>query len=200
MFFPIFKKIFVSAAIACAVFAVPAFSQQVSQSSLAGMLEDIAALRSEVARLRTEIDELRTENARLLEIAEKKVKPTDESAAKIAALRAELKEFSAVQRREITAETDAKIKKLADMTNRALEDLSKSVNAVAVSAKSDPAPVSKPKDFPDGGIEYTVKAGDTLGKIISQNGSKKNWILYANPGVDPDKIYVGQKLFVPQKD
>lgn len=195
------KKVFVLAAIALAAFSVPAFSQQRSQASLAGLLEDVAALRAEVARLSMELDELRAENARLLELAEKKVNPADEPAAKIASLRAEVKEMVAVQRREITSETDAKIKALADITNRALADLSKSVNAVAVSVNAPtPAPVDKPKDFPDHGIEYTVKSGDTLSKIISQNRSKQSWILYANPELDPNKIFVGQKLFVPQKD
>ena len=85
------------------------------------------------------------------------------------------------------------------MTNRAMSDLSGSVNR-AVAAAAVPAPVPKPTDFPSGGIEYTVKAGDTLGKIIARHGSRQDWILYANPGLDPDKIYVGQKLFVPQKD
>ena len=116
-----------------------------------------------------------------------------------AALRGYEAEMLAVQRREITAETDTKIKALADMTNRAMSDLSGSVNR-AVAAAAVPAPVPKPTDFPSGGIEYTVKAGDTLGKIIARHGSRQDWILYANPGLDPDKIYVGQKLFVPQKD
>lgn len=189
-------KIFLLAAIVFSAFCVPAFSQQISQAKLAGLIEDVAALRSEVARLRTELEELRAENARLLQIAEKKVNPADEAAAKIASLRAEMKEANAVQRREITAETDAKIKELGKEVNRALGDLAQSINT----SVDVPAPSEKPKDFPPAGIEYTVKSGDTLGKIISRNGSKLSWILYANPGLDPNKIFPGQKLFVPRKD
>lgn len=201
------RKIVPAVALAAAIFlpAVPAISQQQNpQAQLAGLSQDVAALRSEVARLRTELDELRAENARLLALAERKiVNPPDEVTPKIAALRAELKDFIAAQRRDSAAETDAKIKRLADMTNRAIEDLSKNINRVAANAaaqNSAPVPVTKPDDFPSGGIEYTVKSGDTLGKIISKNGSKKSWILYANPDLDPDKIFPGQKLFVPQKD
>ncbi len=192
-------KIFFAALWVFVAFSVPASAQQNPQ--LAGLTEDVAALRAEVARLRMELDELRAENARLLQLAEKRVNPSDEVAPKIASLRAEFKEAAAVQRREITSETDAKIKALADMTNRAISDLSKNVNRAVTASENDaPASVAKPKDFPSGGIEYTVKPGDTLGKIITRNGSKQNWILYANPGLDPDKIFVGQKIFVPQKD
>ncbi|MBE6400446.1 MAG: LysM peptidoglycan-binding domain-containing protein [Verrucomicrobia bacterium] len=196
----IFKtKFFFLAALIFAVFSVPAYSQQISQAKLAGLLEDVAALRSEVARLRTELEELRAENARLLQLAEKKVNPADDVSAKVASLRAEMREASAVQRREITAETDEKIKTLGKEVNRALADLSRSVNAVSAGT-SGAEPIAKPKDFPESGIEYTVKAGDTLGKIISKNRSKQSWILYANPGLDPNKIFPGQVLFVPQKN
>ena len=193
-------KIFLLAAIVLAAFSVPAFSQQISQAKLAGLLEDVAALRSEVARLRMELEELRAENARLLQLAEKKVNPGDETASKIASLRAELKEADAVQRRDITAETNAKIEKLGKEVNRALVDLSQNVNQVSTGDDGVPAPVSKPKDLPSAGIEYTVKPGDTLGKIISKNRSKLNWILYTNPDLNPNKIFPGQKIFVPQKD
>lgn len=193
-------KIFWVAAIVFAAFSVPAFAQQISPAKFAGLLEDVAALRSEVARLRMELEELRVENARLMQLAEKKVNPKDEVAAKIASLRAEMKEANAVQRREINAETDAKIEKLGKEVNRALADLSQNVNQVAGVEGGISAPVAKPKDLPSAGIEYTVKPGDTLGKIISKNRSKLNWILYANPDLNPNKIFPGQKIFVPQKD
>lgn len=193
-------KIFLISVMALVALSVPAFSQQISQAKFAGLLEDVAALRSEVARLRMELEELRAENARLLQLAEKKVNPGDETASKIASLRAELKEADAVQRREITAETNAKIEKLGKEVNRALVDLSQSVNSASSGDDGVPAPVAKPKDLPSAGIEYTVKQGDTLGKIISKNRSKLNWILYTNPDLNPNKIFPGQKIFVPQKD
>ena len=191
-------KIFLLTAIVFAVFSVPAFSQQISQAKLAGLIEDVAALRSEVARLRMELEDLRAENARLLQLAEKKVNPGDEVSSKVASLRAEMREASAVQRREITAETDEKIKALGKEVNRALADLSRSVNSVAAGASAESG--AKPKDCPESGIEYTVKPGDTLGKIISKNKSKQSWILYANPGLDPNKIFPGQTIFIPQKN
>lgn len=190
------NKIFSPLALAFFCLVPAAFAQQ---SQIAGLSEDVAELRREVEHLRTELEDLRAENARLLELAQKKINPNDEIAPRIAAVRAEFRESLAVLRRELSAETDAKVKALAEMTNRAMADLSKSVNKAAA-ANVAPSPIARPGDFPDGGIEYTVKSGDTLGKIISQTKSKKNWILYANPGMEPDKIFVGQKIFVPQKD
>jgi nucleoid-associated protein YgaU len=49
---------------------------------------------------------------------------------------------------------------------------------------------------------YTVKAGDTLASIAeSQLGSSKSWqkIVEANPGLDPRKMRIGQKLVIPGK-
>lgn len=199
MIFKTFKTAFALSALVFSTFTVSVSAQEISSARVAGLFEDVAALRSEVERLRTEVDELRAENARLLQLASKKIDPNDAFAAKINALRAEFNESLQTQRREMTTETDKKIAALAEMTNRALGDLSKNINRVSAE-KSEPAPVAKPKDFPSSGIEYVVKNGDTLGKIIARNGSRKDWILYANPGLDPDKIFVGQKLFVPQKD
>lgn len=192
------KKIFVLLAIIFVSFYIPVFGQQQSLNArIAGLSEDVAALRAEVSRLRIELEELRAENARLLELAEKKVAPQDSAASKIASLRAEMKNLIATQKREIVSDTDAKIKSLAEMTNRALSDLSRNVNNATIPG---PVQTSKPKDFPDGGIEYTVKPGDTLSKIISRNRSKQSWVLYANPGMNPNRIRGGQKIFVPQKD
>jgi len=46
---------------------------------------------------------------------------------------------------------------------------------------------------------YVVKAGDTLAKISQVTGFPPNAILTANPGVDPTKLRIGQKLKMPGK-
>jgi nucleoid-associated protein YgaU len=49
---------------------------------------------------------------------------------------------------------------------------------------------------------YTVKAGDTPASIAtSQIGPKADWkkIVEANPGLDPKKLRIGQKLVIPGK-
>lgn len=59
------------------------------------------------------------------------------------------------------------------------------------------APQAQPQD-------YTIKSGDTLSKIAKQYyGNANEWrrIYEANKGViaDPDKIFPGQKIVIPDK-
>ena len=70
--------------------------------------------------------------------------------------------------------------------------------------------VTAPKDTsatpvsntPEKGFEYVVKSGDTL-DAIAQAYKDKNikvtvaQILKANPGLKPERLYVGKKIFIP---
>ena len=61
----------------------------------------------------------------------------------------------------------------------------------------DPTPAT-----PQKGYEYIVKAGDSLSAIAKayrDQGVKVTLtqILKANPGLDPTKLYVGKKVFIP---
>lgn len=47
--------------------------------------------------------------------------------------------------------------------------------------------------------EYVVKAGDTPRKIAAANGVAVSDLLKANPGLDPAKLKVGQKIKLPAK-
>lgn len=63
------------------------------------------------------------------------------------------------------------------------------------SAKSKPA-------VPDKGFEYEVKKDDTLSLIVKayrENNIKitMDQVLKANPGLKPEKMRVGQKIFIP---
>jgi len=53
------------------------------------------------------------------------------------------------------------------------------------------------------GYEYVVKSGDTLAAILAayqQSGVKvsQSQVIKANPGLNPDRLKVGQKLFIPE--
>jgi LysM repeat protein len=48
-----------------------------------------------------------------------------------------------------------------------------------------------------GGTEYVVVAGDTLAKIAKAHGVTLKALEAANPGVDPKKLKIKQKLVVP---
>jgi LysM repeat protein len=75
---------------------------------------------------------------------------------------------------------------------------------------SKKAPVSAPKEppatpastTPDKGFEYVIKSGDTL-DAVAQAYKEQNikvtvaQILKANPGLKPERLKVGQKIFIP---
>jgi nucleoid-associated protein YgaU len=48
------------------------------------------------------------------------------------------------------------------------------------------------------GVEHVVRRGDSIARIASQYGTTVEAIVKANNLADPDRISVGQKLFIPQ--
>ena len=56
------------------------------------------------------------------------------------------------------------------------------------------APVAPPAAT---GTEYVIASGDTLGAIAHRNGLSLKALLEANPGVNPKKLKVGQKVQIP---
>jgi len=88
------------------------------------------------------------------------------------------------------------------------------VEELAKQATSRPAPVassggggtsggsSGPTVAPgslDADGAYVIKSGDTFGKIAPQFGVTVADIVAANPGVDPRRLRVGQKIIIPQR-
>ena len=77
--------------------------------------------------------------------------------------------------------------------------------AVAPVPHTKPTPVAEETGVPAGpqkGYEHVVQAGDTVGliaKAYREKGVKvtSTQILKANPGLDPNKLYVGKKVFIP---
>jgi LysM repeat protein len=64
------------------------------------------------------------------------------------------------------------------------------------------AQTDKPAPVAEKGIEYVVQPGDTLSDVVQACKDKKikvtiDQIVKANPGLKPEKIRVGQKLFIP---
>lgn len=83
----------------------------------------------------------------------------------------------------------------------------------SASVPSTPPPTTPPPadngggtgSYPEGGKHYTVKAGDTLSKIASEQNVRGGWkALYeANKdaiGSDPNLIHVGEDLILPNPD
>jgi len=64
-------------------------------------------------------------------------------------------------------------------------------------ASAPPAPATPPTPDVSAGSTYEVAAGDTLAKIAKKNGVTLKALEAANPGVDPKKLKVKQKLNLP---
>jgi LysM repeat protein len=66
------------------------------------------------------------------------------------------------------------------------------------SSVQPPPVVTPPPAAPEAaGTEYVVVKGDSLWKIAKKNGVTIKAIEAANPGIDPAKLKVGQKLSIP---
>lgn len=57
------------------------------------------------------------------------------------------------------------------------------------------APV--PGGCPGGTSEYTIRAGDTFFSIARRFNISVDALMRANPGVDPDRLQIGQVICVP---
>jgi LysM repeat protein len=70
--------------------------------------------------------------------------------------------------------------------------------APAPSVASTSTAVAAPASAPMGdGKEYIIAKGDTLGVIARRNSMTVKALMSANPGVDPRKLKIGQKLQLP---
>ena len=72
--------------------------------------------------------------------------------------------------------------------------------AVPAPTAAPASPPATPDPVAGGPSTYTVRVGDTLSSIADQAyGSESRWtlILGANPGLDPDRLQVGQVLRLP---
>ena len=79
-------------------------------------------------------------------------------------------------------------------------------SALAPSKRSSPVSSSRDNSPParvsDRGFEYVIEAGDTLDAIVAAYRAKNikvtlKEILAANPGLVPERMQIGQKIFIP---
>jgi LysM repeat protein len=68
---------------------------------------------------------------------------------------------------------------------------------VATNPPVAPPPVVVQPPAAPAGTEYVIVHGDTLAKIAKKNGVTLGTLKAANPGVEPTKLKVGQKLTIP---
>ena len=77
-------------------------------------------------------------------------------------------------------------------------DLNKLATAKTAAPKAKDGAAAKEGAAAGPGGDYTVKAGDYPAKIARAHGISTDALMAANPGIDPTKLKVGQKLNLPK--
>lgn len=77
------------------------------------------------------------------------------------------------------------------------------IDKLKVAAVRPAAPSTTAAERPEKGYEHVVQSGDTLSSIVAayrKEGIKvtMDMVLKANPKLDPNKMQIGQKIFIPQ--
>jgi len=180
---------------------VPASAQSDSlRVTVANLNQDVSLLAQQVKTLRLEIEEMRRENTRLRsQVATARADRDTEAqidnlSSAIETLRREYRAADEAQKQQIIAEVTRQVEALAEETEQA-------INVVADAVGAQPqvdTPVHFSEDYPETGITYTVRSGDTLSKIAREHGSTIKHIQNANKIVNPARdLQVGQTIFIP---
>ncbi|OHE81672.1 MAG: hypothetical protein A3G75_12855 [Verrucomicrobia bacterium RIFCSPLOWO2_12_FULL_64_8] len=160
---------------------------------LASLREDVRLLGQKVGDLTLRIEQLERENRDLQTRNTQSYVTLAQLNQAIAEVHRTLQAAQNENKREILAQVNGMLEKLAARTNAAIEALAKGM--------ATRAPVAAPTfsgDFPRQGVDYTVQKGDTLSSIAQRMGSSVRDITNANKIADPNNLQVGQTIFVPQ--
>ena len=196
----------------CSIVSFGAYAQDnTAAPSPAELDEKLKRLNSDVdtllaanSKLQKEISSLRDEIANL---HEQQAKAANDSS--LQSLRDDLRKLA-----EKVQEVDKKRLDDREVVTEQLDRIEKALK-IAASSATAPRPTARPPrtettpaPVPTGpGFEYVVKSGDTVSEIVSsanaqfkEQGMKSvtlQQVLDANPGLNPNKMRVGQKIFIP---
>jgi LysM repeat protein len=132
---------------------------------------------------------------------EKTVTAHGDEIAKIATLENEVRASS--------TKTEADLKNLRDGIQNALNQVGTEIGALRTQLTKVEESMKKPAPAAKGGAAaaatgvrnadgtYTVAAGDTPSKIARKFGTSVDSILAENPGLEPSRLRVGQKIRLP---
>lgn len=167
---------------------------------LANLKQDLELVNHEVSGLRSEVEMLRRENAQLRSSVDQvtranKLGQQDEHVVelqnRLQALQVAFRQ-SENSRSEIQGEINKKFQQIIEQMNRGFELVSKTSPPVSQS-------VTFSSDYPKNGFVHKVEKGETVSSIAQKYQSKVSWIIDANEIAEPNKVFVGRELFVPQK-
>ena len=161
-------------------------------NKLSGKIEDILASQE---ALRKQVSDLSRELESVRELASKPMGnwATQENLDRVA---------------KNVEEVDRKRRADSELVQKQLEKLRELLLTPLPQAKSKHSPpptddhVSDKPVKPEEGVEYVVKPGETLSAIVQACREQKikvtqKQILDANPGLKPDLVRAGQKIFIP---
>lgn len=157
-----------------------------------------AELQRRVTALSAEVDRLREQQARAANNTA--IEGVRDDLRKLAEKVQEVDRKRVNDMKEVTTQFDK------------LEQAIKTAAKSAAPSRPTPAPAPEPTPRVQGpGLEYVVKPGDTLSVILTQanarfradglrNSVTQQQVVEANPGLDPNRIRTGQKIFIPQPE
>jgi len=169
-----------------------ATQQQIDK--LSGSIQDILASQEQHGK---RLDDLAK---RISTLAEKvNTTPVNDSASRedLKALAAQVQEID----KKRQDDRDLILKEIKEFGKVSGSTTPRSKPTVSTSTGGGDGPATEPA-IPQKGYEYPVQAGDTIGAIAKayrDQGVKVTsaQILKANPKLDPSKLIVGQKIFIP---
>lgn len=164
--------------------------------AVADLKQDMTSVQQEVRALILEVEQLRRENESLRSALNSS--STQQQMAQLAAslqnLRREFERADNLKEQAILASVKRQMDSLASQMQNALASVSRAVS-------SQPKVASKVRfteDYPQTGVTYTVRSGDTLTKIAREHGSSVKDIQNANKIANPARdLQVGQSIFIP---
>lgn len=171
---------------------LPAQSGQPTNRVLADLRADVDRLDQLVRAMRVEMEELARENQRLRQTNYVTLSQLN---GILRDLESKFERQTESSRRAIIQQVSSEIERLARQTQSAIEALSKSIEGTPQVTQR----TTWQDNYPRNGTNYTVKSGDSLGRIARELGSRVDWIRNANR-LTSDTIFPGQELFVPLAD
>jgi len=193
--------------LALAALVLPLRGQSNISQQLADLTQDVAALNRQVGQMQLRLEAQQRQNTALRESLDRVVKQQNDLVSaynsslqttqkQVAALRAEFKAADAAQKEAVIAEVSRQIDGLAAQTQQALDQLAEAIGSMPGELQPQ---VEFSEDYPENGVLYTVKRGDTLSGIARRLDSTVKDIQNANKIVDPARdLRVGDVIFVPQ--
>ncbi len=192
----LFSVLFIAFAVTT-VFGQDAGTQQ-QIDKLSGQIQDLLAAQEQqtknIAALTKDLSDLRDK------VNTPAANPDSASAADLKSLAEKVQEIDKKRQadRELILKEIDQLGKVAGGTAAPVKSKTK---PAATSTTDDTGTATTPTT-PQKGYEYVVQKGDTLpaiAKAYREQGVKVTTaqIIKANPNVDPNKLYVGKKIFIP---